>query len=92
MGGRPTVPSRVGSSGGRESAVPAEHGDRLDDEEHLGESVAVDGLGKHCEDRAVGVGEPRPLDMALQDEDLVPQGQDLGVAAVTGHYEQSDGR
>ena len=40
---------------GDESAVPPNNGGGLDDEEHLGEPMTVDGLRQHGEDRAVGL-------------------------------------
>ena len=40
--------------------------------------------GENSEDRAVGVGELCSGDLALQNEDLVAQGEDLGVAGVAG--------
>lgn len=80
----------LGPVAGDESPVPAKHGGGLDDEEHLSKPAAVDGVGEHRQDAAVGVGEPRPLHLALQDHHLVPEGEDLGVATVTGHHEQPD--
>ncbi len=75
---------------GDESSMPAEHGGGLDDEEHLAEPAALDGLRQHREDGSVGLGQPWPLHLALEDQDLVPQGQDLGVAAIAGHRQQPD--
>ena len=37
--------------------------------------------GEQC---SIGVGEPRPADLALENEELVAEGEDLGVARVAG--------
>lgn len=80
-------PSRGGGLGPPardEAAMPPNDGGRLHDEEHVAEARPVDDSGEHGEDGAVGLGEPRSGDLSLQDEDLVAQGEDLGVALVAG--------
>jgi len=42
------------------------------------------------EDRPVRVGEAGPIDLALQHEDLMAQGEDLGVAFVAGREQPSE--
>ncbi|MFB6782660.1 hypothetical protein ACFCX0_36145 [Streptomyces sp. NPDC056352] len=44
------------------------------------------------EDRAVGVGEPGLADLALQDQQLVPQREDLDVFAPIAHRQQAQER
>ncbi len=75
---------------GDESAVPPNNGGRSDDEEHLGEPMTVDGLRQHGEDRAVGLAEAWAADLTLQDQDLMPQSEDLGIASIAGQHEKSD--
>lgn len=44
------------------------------------------------EDRAVGRSEPGPGDVSFQDEDLVAESQDLGVAFVAGGEQPAEPR
>jgi hypothetical protein len=44
------------------------------------------------EDRTVGVGEGRPADLALQDQQLVPEHQDLDVFVTIAHRQQAQER
>ncbi len=74
---------------GDESAVPPNNGGGLDDEEHLGEPMTVDGLRQHGEDRAVGLAEPWTADLTLQDQHLMPQSEDLGIASIASQHERS---
>lgn len=51
----------------------------------------------HCgaerrEDRTVGVVELRPVDLAVEHEDLVSESEDLGIAGVTGGEHPSEAR
>lgn len=64
--------------------MPADDGGRLHDQEHLPQTGPVDHGRQHREDGAVRLGEDWSGDLALQDEDLVAQGEDLGVALVAG--------
>jgi hypothetical protein len=79
----------VGPAAGDEAAVPADDGGRLHDQEHVAEPGPVERGGQHGEDGAVGLGECRSGDLALQHEDLVAQGEDLGVPLVTGGEQPS---
>jgi hypothetical protein len=73
---------------GDKAAVPADHRGGLHDQHHAVELLAVEGTRQHAQDRPVCRGEPRPLDLPLEDEDLMAEGEDLGVALVTGHEQQ----
>lgn len=74
----------LGPAAGDEAAVPPDDVGRLNDEEHVAEVGPVDRRGEHGEDGALGLVERRSGDLALQHEDLVTQGEDLGVAFVAG--------
>ncbi len=67
-----------------EPAVPARHGLGANDEESGSVAGAFRCGGEHREDRRVGVSELRPADLALQHQDLMAEGQDLGVAGIAG--------
>ncbi|MGW4993847.1 hypothetical protein ACWEQ3_40510 [Streptomyces mirabilis] len=45
-----------------------------------------------AEDRAVGVGEHRPADLTLQDEQLVPERKDLDIPIAIAHRQQAQER
>jgi hypothetical protein len=66
------------------SSVPLEHCFGFDDQKRVPCSVAVHCRVEQREDCPVGVGVPRSSDLTLQDENLVPEGEDLGVASVAG--------
>lgn len=70
---------RLGPVAGGEAAMPCEHGRRFHDQEHVRESSLVGRSGERGEDGAVGVAEPGPGDLALQDCEWVAQREDLGV-------------
>ena len=82
----------LGAMSGDEAAVPPDHGVWSHDQEHVGESAAVERSGEDREDRPVGFGEARSVDLALQDQDPVAEGQDLRVAFVSGGEEPTDPR
>ena len=69
---------------GHEPAVPAHHSLRLHDQQDLAKPGPVEDGRQQRQDRAVGLGEPRPGKLALQHQHLVTQRQNLGVAVVTG--------
>jgi hypothetical protein len=60
--------------------VPAQHGTRRDDQLELAEATAGYKPGQRGQDCAVGPGQLRCLDLALEDGDLVAQDEDLSVA------------
>lgn len=74
----------MGPAAGDEAAMPPDDRGRLHDEEHVAQARPVDRSGQHGEDGSVRLGESRSVDLALQHEDLVAQGEDLGVAVVAG--------
>jgi hypothetical protein len=75
---------------GDEAAVPADQRCRLHDQEHLGQAWSIERTGERGEDGAVRVGKPGPFDLALQDQHLVAQGEDLGVAFIAGREQLSE--
>ena len=50
----------------------------------------TDRCGEKSEDRPVCLVESRSLDLALQHEDLVAEGEDLGVAGIAGREQSSE--
>ena len=62
------------------SLVPAHHGVWFHDQKRVASTCP-----SHCrsEDGSVGVGELWSVDLALQDQDLVPEREDLSVACIT---------
>ena len=88
-GGRPHR-GELGPVAGDETAVPPEHRVGFHDQEHLAEPPTVERPRQDREDRPVRLGEPRPVDLALQDQDLMAQGQDLGVALVARREQPAD--
>lgn len=79
-----------GPVSGDETPVPADDRRRLHDQEHFGEAAAVDHGGEHREDRPVRLGELCSVDLTLQHQDPVTEGEDLGVAMITGSEEPSE--
>ena len=75
---------------GDEVSVPADHGGRFHDQHHTGKPLPVERTREHGQDGPVRRGEPRPLDLSLQDENLMAKGEDLGVTLVTGCQQQSE--
>ena len=70
--------------------MPADHSRGFHDEEHVGEASAVEHLWKHREDRPVGLGELRSVELALEHEQLVTQSEDLRVALIAGRKHPSE--
>ena len=70
--------------------MSADHGGGLDDQHHSVEASPVEGPGQQGENGSVGGSETRPVRLPSQDEDLVAQGEDLGVTLVAAHQEQPD--
>jgi hypothetical protein len=68
--------------------VPAQQGPRGDDQAQLTELAAGQQPGQRGQHRPVGPGQPRGLDLALKNSDLVPQDQDLRVLGPVGPGEQ----
>jgi len=75
---------------GDEAAVPTNDGRGPDDQEHLGEPSTVQRSGDRGEDRAVRFGEPGSGDLTLQDQDLVAEGEDLGVTLIASREQPAE--
>ena len=63
----------LGPVAGHEASVPADHGGGFDDQHHPLEASPVKGPGQHCEDGPVGGSEARPINLSLQNKDLMAQ-------------------
>ena len=70
--------------------MPADHGGGLDDQHHRLEASPVKGPGQQGEDGSVGGSEARPIDLSLQNKDLMAQREDLGVTLVAIDQKQPD--
>ncbi len=63
--------------------VPTQHGLWTNDQKRGPLAGTLHRRGENSKDRPVGVGELWPADLALQDEDLVAESENLGVARIT---------
>jgi hypothetical protein len=70
--------------------MPAQQGQGRDDQAQLAELDARQEPGQRGQDRPVGPGQPRSLDLALEHSDLMAQDQDLGVLGAPGSGEQGE--
>ena len=77
----------LGPVAGDETSMPPDDCFGPHDMEHVGEASAVQHAGGEREDRAIRVGELSSVDLALQHQDLISEGEDLGVTFVTGRKE-----
>ncbi|MFT7473783.1 MAG: hypothetical protein ACI81L_000698 [Verrucomicrobiales bacterium] len=66
------------------SSVPSQHCVGFDDQKRVPCSLAVHCRVEQCEDCRVGVSEPRPADLALENPELVAEGEDLSGTGVAG--------
>ena len=73
-----------------ESAVRSQPRFRSDNQERRCPPCAVHGVAEEGKDRAVGFVEPRPVDLALQHEDLATERKDLSVSGITGREDPAD--
>jgi hypothetical protein len=80
----------LGPPSSYETAVPANHCRRFHDQHHLVEAAPVERPREYGEYGPVGGGEPRPIDLSLQDQDLMAKGEDLCVTSITGHQQQPE--
>ena len=71
-----------------QAGVPAQKGPRGDDQAQLPEVTAGHQPRQRGQDRPVGPGQPRGLDLALEHDHLLAQYQDLGVLGTVGAGEQ----
>jgi hypothetical protein len=62
--------------------MPAQHGFGFDDQERGALTCLCHGRTEKAKDGAVGVGELWSVDLTLQDQELVAERKDLGVAGV----------
>jgi hypothetical protein len=72
-----------------QAGVPAQQDARGDDQARLAELAARKQPGQRGQNRPVGPRQPRGLDLALEDGDLVRQDEDIGVSPV---YSNKPGR
>jgi hypothetical protein len=70
--------------------MPAHEGVWRDDQAQLAQLTTGQQPGQRCQGRPVGPGQPGSLDLALENGDLVPQDQDLGVLGVIRPGEQGE--
>ncbi len=68
---------------------PAHRG-RLEDQQCPMSTSPVHDRAEHGADRSIGRVESGSVDLALQHQDLVAEGEDLGIAAVTGGKQPSE--
>ncbi len=68
--------------------MPAQEGPRADNQAELAEMTTGQQPGQRGQDRPVGPGQLRCLDLALECSDLVPQDQNLRVYDAVGPGEQ----
>ena len=80
----------LGPVAGDEPAMPPQHRRRLHDQEHLPETITIEHLGQHPEDRTVRVIEGRPRHLPLQHPQLVAQREDLRIATIAAGQQQTD--
>ena len=69
--------------------MPADHGGGLDDQHDPDQASPVKATRQHSEDHTNCGCEGGSLELSSQNEDLMAQRQDLGVALVTAHQQQS---
>jgi len=79
MAGPSGSAARIGPVPPDQIGMPSQQGARGDDKAQLAELASVQQPGQRGQDRLVGPGQPRSLDLALEHGDLVPQDQDLRV-------------
>ena len=65
-------------------------GGGLDDQQHRVEASPVKATGQQGENGSVGGSEARPINLSLQNEDLMAQRENLGVALVTTDQKQPE--
>lgn len=80
----------LGPVSGDKSAAPSDDRVWSDDEEHLGETPAVEHAGQHREDGPGGLGELGAFDLALEHDELVTQREDFDVALIPGGEHPSE--
>ncbi len=87
---RPNIRPPQGPVASHEAPVPADHGGRFHDQHHPLEVSPVKGPGQQGENGSVGGSEARPINLSLQNKDLMAQGENLGVLAITAYRSKPD--
>ena len=70
--------------------MPADHGGQLDGQHHAVEPATVEGTRQQGQDRPISGYEFWPIDLSLENEDLMAKSQDLRVSPVAGHEQQPE--
>ena len=83
----PAAPSPVPA---KACPMPPDNRDRFDDDQRF--APACPPTREQHPQLAVDIGQPRPLDGALQDPELVAQGKDLGSQLASGSEEGETGK
>ena len=69
--------------------MPADHGCWLHNQHDLAQPRPCEHRREDGEDGPVRIGEPGPVDLSLEDEDLMAECEDLSVAFVSGRDQPS---
>jgi hypothetical protein len=72
------------------SSVPAKHCFGFDDQKRSVPTGTCHRGVEERKDRPIGVGEPWSADLTLENQDLVAEGEDFGVAGVAGGEDPSE--
>jgi hypothetical protein len=75
---------RLGPMPSHKSSVPAQDGFWFDDQKRVASTCPTPRKPDKGEDGSIGVGQPRPSDLTLENQHLVSQREDLGASGVTG--------
>lgn len=70
--------------------MPADHSGGLDDQHLAPEPRPVEGTREHGQDCPVRRSEPGPIDLSVQNVQLMAKSKDFGITLVTGHQEQPE--
>ena len=70
--------------------MPADHRRRLHDQHHPNQTSPIEATRQQGEDGPVSGSKAGPLNLSLQDEDLMAQRENLGVLAITTYQKQPD--
>ncbi len=81
---------RLGPVASHKFAVPADHRRGLHDQHHVVQAPPIERTRQHREHGPVRRREPRPIDLSLQDQDLMAKSENLSVARVAAHQQQAD--
>ncbi len=70
--------------------VDRRRGGWVGDQHHAPEPLSIEGAREHGQDRPVGRAEPGPVDLSLQNVNLVAEGEDLSVTLVARHQQKPE--